>query len=242
MKIGPLSIIFVGLCIGVSVLSFAWFKHWVPNRKQAQLFVERTAEHETVMLQMPAAIKKVQEAEALVAAKKEEWKRISAARSLPGTKEQGGIDLGVHRWQLAMDIPHFRNRVQQDLNRQLKQGGVRVVQGPRIPDPPADPNAVLSYFNYPAMPYPVLIFDFGQVTVTGTYKQITDHLRAWSRMPRYLAVTDRLALQGTSPTLTGTYNLSIVSFIQSREVSPAVPSGGAGGGGGPAPRGRMGGG
>ena len=86
-----------------------------------------------------------------------------------------------------------------------------------------------SFFNYPAIPFPVVIFDFGTITVQGTYRQIMDHVRAYKNMPNYLAVTDGLRIDGTSPNLTGTYNLSIVGFIRAKKIAPAVNEGVASG-------------
>ena len=79
---------------------------------------------------------------------------------------------------------------------------------------------------------------YGGVVVQGTYAQIAANVRGWSRMRKYLAVASGLALSGTSPNLTGTYNLTIVGYIRGDKVYPAVPegaaAGGAGGGAAPA--------
>ena len=63
--------------------------------------------------------------------------------------------------------------------------------------------------------------------------QIMANVRAYKSMPRYLAVADGLAISGTSPNLTGTYNLSIVGFIRTAssifpaDTSAATAPGGA---------------
>ena len=46
-------------------------------------------------------------------------------------------------------------------------------------------------------------------------------------MPNYLAVADGLRLDGTSPNLTGTYNLTIVGFMRTKSLAPDVPEGAA---------------
>jgi hypothetical protein len=103
---------------------------------------------------------------------------------------------------------------------------------------------VETYFNYPAIRFPVAVFDLGQVTVQGTYGQITENVRSWSDMPRYLAVASDLQITGTSPRLTGTYNVTVVAYIRGDKISAPVPEvagavviGGQGGGGGVAPGG-----
>ena len=135
----------------------------------------------------------------------------------------------MNEYQLAIVVPTFRNSMQKMLNNQVKAGGVKVITGPSIPLAPTDPTKILlSYFNYPALP-PVVIFDLGTVTVQGTYQQISDNIKAWTRMPHFLAVADGLRLTGTSPQLTGTYSVSIVGFLQTdptRPIFPPVPPGG----------------
>ena len=54
-----------------------------------------------------------------------------------------------------------------------------------------------------------------------------DNVRAYKTMPHYLAVADGLRIDGTSPNLTGTYNLTIVGFIRAKKIAPAVNEGAA---------------
>ena len=176
------------------------------------------------------AVKRETDAEAMAQKAVNDWNAIAATRTLPDSLDQGGIDLSMNEYQLAIIIPTFRNSIQKAVNNQVKLGGVKVISGPTIPAPPSDPTKILlSYFNYPGLP-PVVIFDLGTVTVQGTYQQITDNIEAWSNMPHYLAVADGLRLQGTSPILTATYQVSIVGFLQTdpihRPIFPPVPQGG----------------
>lgn len=60
-------------------------------------------------------------------------------------------------------------------------------------------------------------------------------------MPNFLAVADGLQITGTSPVLTGTYNLTMVAFIRGDRVFPRVPDGvAAPAGGAPGPGGAPG--
>lgn len=227
MKIGPISVILIGVMVGVIALSFGYFSHWKPKSIETQRYREYrevlAAEH----AKGPQAVRRVEDAVRKRNRAMAEWREIVATRTPPIDPKAGGIDLGYNGWELVNVVHEYRNNIQVALNRQLKAGGVTVVNGPTIPNPPQEPNAILgNYFNYPAIPYPVVIFDLGQVTVRGNFKQITDHVQAWSNMPRYLAVTDRLAFTGTSPNLTGTYNLTIVGFVRGKRLFPPVPTGG----------------
>jgi hypothetical protein len=139
---------------------------------------------------------------------------------------RGGINLNVNAFQLAVDTRRFRNNVQRAVNKQVISGGVKVLSLAPIPgiDVNAPANSILaSYYNYPTIAFPVVIYDLGQVEVEGTYEQILANVRSWSRMPRYLAVADGLTLSGTAPRLRGTYNVSIVGYIRTNGIFPPVP-------------------
>jgi hypothetical protein len=165
-------------------------------------------------MKWPAAEKKVKDAEALGTLTVQQWKNISQAHTLPASPDPNGIDLTIDGWRLAWEMPNFRNRLQAMLNQQVKVGGVKVVQGPVIPLPNLDGDKIISsYFHYPPLNAPVLVFDLGNITVRGTYQQISDNVKAWRDMPRFLAVADGLRLNGTSPNLTGVYQVSIVGFV-----------------------------
>lgn len=235
MKLSALPIILIGLAVGVVVASWAYFHKYALNMEQAKFNNDQADLLEAEAAKMPTAQRRVADAEAMVREREEAWGQIVASRTLP-SQAPVGIDLNQNDWQLAIETRKFRNNAQRALNAQLKRGGVTVIAGPAIPSPDLNAPAILSsYFNYPAVSFPVLIWDLGTVTIRGTYKQISDHIRAWSRMPNYLAVTDGLQINGTSPALTATYNLTVVGYIEVESLYPSVPEGGApaAGGGGP---------
>jgi hypothetical protein len=243
MKLSALPIILIGLAVGVVVLSYAYFHEFAPNMTQAQYNNEHADLLQQEANKMPQAKKRVETAEKLVREREDAWAQIVARRTLPSSLAAGGINLNQDDWHLANDTRKFRNIAQRDLNRQLKRGGVTVVNGPAVPFPDFEAPAVLAnYFNYPAFPFPVVLYDLGQVTVRGTYQQISDHIRAWSTMPNYLAVTDGLQITGTAPQLTATYNLSVLGYLEVPGLFTPVPEGAGGGapgtaGGGTAPAG-----
>jgi hypothetical protein len=250
MKIGALPIFLIGLAVGVIALSYAYFREWMPNKTEAMYYQELRQQREAEGAKLPAAEKRVEDAKAMVNEKAAEWRNVVEQHTPPANLSSGGINLAVNAWQLTVDARTFRNNVQRALNAQVRRGGVTVVNGPTVPFPDEDATTVVAnYFNYPAIPFPVVIFDLGTVTVQGTYAQIMANVRSWSGMRGYLAVADGLALTGTSPQLTGTYNLSLVGYIRGDRVYPAVPAGaapssdgGGFGGGGPVGAGPVGGG
>lgn len=225
MKLSPATIYIFGLAVFVIFFSFGLFWHYMPNMAEANLWEENYKSLEIAANQQKAAEKRVQDAKDLVNAKAATWNAVVAKRTPPPALARGGINLSVNTWQLSVDTQRYRNNVQRAVNAQLRRGGVTVVNGPLVPGPDvnAPANSLLAtYFNFPAYPFPVVIYDLGPVTVQGRYEQIMANVRAYRTMPNYLAVADGLRIDGTSPNLTGTYNLSIVGFIRAKQVFPAA--------------------
>lgn len=229
MKLSGLTFFLIGLSVALIALSYAWFYHGAPNMQMAENDRNLEAALDVEIGKERQAKKRVEEAKKLVDERTAKWRETVLARTPAPSVEGGGINLAVNAWQLTVDSQRFRNNIQRAVNRQVKIGGVRVINGPAIPSPEMEATSILAdYYNYPVLKFPVVIFDLGQVTVQGTYKQITDNVRAWSTMPNYLAVASGLQITGTSPNLTGTYSLTIVGYIRATEVFPPVPEGAAG--------------
>lgn len=236
MKLSFGAILVLGISIAIIALSFGLFKFFLPNMQETANYREYKAQLETEANKRPAAIRRVEQAIETVQGEARSWQEIVAKRTPPPTLAAGGIDLSVNRWQLTVDVRQFRNNVQRAVNRQVKMGGVTVVNGPEVP-PFSDSalNLVERDFNFPAVPFPIVMYDFGTITVRGALPQIFRNVEAWSEMPGYLAVTSGLRLTGTSPNLTATYSLSVIGYIRGDQIFPPVPevagSGGQGGAG-----------
>lgn len=168
------------------------------------------------------------------------WSAIVATRTPSTAVSQGGINLDVTAWQLPVDARSYRNSVQKLINKQLQYGGVKLPNGGPLIAPMGESQPeVLASLNYPAYAFPVAVFELAGITVQGTYEQIMTNYKGWGHVDRYIAMPDGLALTGTSPMLTGTYNVIIVGFIRAKSIYPPQPdqvlaggAGGAGGGGG----------
>jgi hypothetical protein len=237
MKISALSIIVLGLAIGLVVLSYGFFEKWVPNTTEAQYQRDYQQQLITEINKTKQAEQNFVQAEKMRDEKAAEWQAVVAAKT-PPLGLPNGINLSVDPWQLAIDAPKFRDSAQRQINAQLKVGGVKVISGPEVPAPEPNSTALLaSYFNTATFGYPIVIWELGQVTVSGTYKQITANVRAWSHMKGFLAVTDGLAITGTDTPLTGTYNLVVVGYLKGSNFfggvnEPAVAASTAATGGG----------
>jgi hypothetical protein len=234
MKLSPLTIILIGASILIMALSYGFFQHYLPNSTEAGYYRTFAEQLEAEGNQLPAAENRLKKAEELVTTKAAEWRAVVATKTpLPDVNARG-VNLNVDGWQLTVDTKKFRDNIQRAVNAQIVKGGVKVVgAGPQVPMPTDNAADVLaSFYNYPAIAFPVVILDLGTITVTGTEAQIMENHRAWKNMPRYLAVAHNLAISGTSPNLTGTYDVTMVGYIRGKQIFPAVPQGGAPSGGG----------
>ncbi|MBN9500395.1 MAG: hypothetical protein BGO01_03435 [Armatimonadetes bacterium 55-13] len=239
MKLSPITIILIGLSILIMALSYGLFQHYLPNKAEAANFNTFAEQLKTEGDKLPQAEKRLKNAKERVSQYADQWRGVVETRTPEASLAARGVDISVDLWQLVKDTRDFRNNVQRAINAQLVKGGVKVVgDGPLIETPTDSAQEILAgFYNYPAIAFPVTIFNLGQVTVEGTYEQILENVRAWKNMPHYLAVADGLSLEGTSPHLRGTYSVTVVGYIRGKKIYPSVPESGATGGttgGGPA--------
>lgn len=228
MKISPLTIFVGWLAIAMITLTYGFSKR-APIMEEVANYIK----YRDGMIQQqklwPQAVKKVNDATTLGKKEVAEWQQISSSQTLPAPPMAGSIDLSMDDEHLAEHIVDYRNQLQEMLNNQVKAGGVTVIQGPVIPPPPTTGDQIVStYFHFPPQTAPVLVFDLGSVTVQGTFAQISENMKAWSRMPHFLAVADGLRMQGTAPKLTATYQVSIVGFVavpSTKYIFPPMPDG-----------------
>jgi hypothetical protein len=246
------TVVIISVAVSLIFLSYGIFHESKPKLTQAAYDRDYANALADQANKMPQAKKRQERAIALVKQKSQDWNMYVATHTPPDTLRAGGIDISEDPYKLSMDTWIFRDTIQKAVNKQLKEGGVKLVgDGPSIPVP-SDINNVSgllsSYYHYPGIKFPVLLFDLGQIQVQGTYKQIMNHIEAYKSMPNYLAMADGLRLEGTAPLLTGTYNLTIVGFIRGTKVFGSIPeqssgasTGGFGGPGGiPGGAGRFG--
>ena len=246
MKLTPLTIFLLALSISAVILSLGFFQHWKPKTAEAANYRTLQEQLEGIGSQLSKQKKNVADATQLRAEAATQWQSVVLRKTPPSTVEQGGINLGVDRFHLINDAFNFRNSIQADLNRQLRVGGVRVLDAPRVPPFPDNALTIVEEgFNYPRLGFPARVYDFGTVRIEGTMAQIRQNVESWSTMPNYLAVVDGLRIDGTPPKLTASYNLSLLVYIRAKDIYPPVPEvagaeAPAGGGGGNAPGGREG--
>ena len=244
MKLSFWTIIIMAISVAFAILAFGYFQQFAPTQTAIANYNAYREQLEREANKRGAADRRVLDAQREVAKADNVWRGYVATRTPETDVSRGGISLAVNEYQLSVDTQKFRNSIQRAVNAQVKKGGVKVispeVRGPADTD--GTSGLLAEYYNYQTIGFPVVIFDLGTVTVTGTYDQIMANVRSYKTMPRYLAVTDGLVISGTSPHLTGTYNLSIVGFIRGKEVFPSVAAAGAAGAAGAVAPGRPGGG
>ncbi len=242
MKLSPLTIILIGVAIFIMAISYGLFQHFLPNSKEAGYYRDYAEQLQTEADNLPRAQGRLDNAIKLVETKASEWRAVVADKTPHPDVYNRGVNLNVDPWQLTVDTPKFRNNIQRAVNAQLVRGGVKIVgSGPLVPMPTDSASGILaSFYNYPAIAFPVVIQELGQVTVEGTEAQIMENVRSWKNMPRYLAVASNLSISGTSPNLRGTYTVTLVGYIRGKDIFPNPPEGGSPAGGGNTGLGRPG--
>lgn len=224
MKLSALTFYVIGFCLCIMGLTFGYVT-WKPNNDETKALVANTNAANDEAAKKSRADKRVADAKKLVEAEAAKWRSIAAVKSPPPNLKDGGIDISENGAQLIVDSRQFRNSVQTAVNKQVRVGGVKLLtDGPFVTEPGQTASTILAeYYNYPAIPFPVVIFDLGTISVSGTYEQICKNVRAWSAMPNYLAVADGLRIEGTSPHMTGTYQVSLVGYVHGNKLFTTLP-------------------
>lgn len=99
------------------------------------------------------------------------------------------------------------------LERFIRSSGVTLLSDIKIPAPPVNPNDPLFSLDY----FPVSI---GTISVRGNFKDILSHIKKWNSCNRLVQI-DLPSLEGPSPTLTSSYNLTV--YIFPRKTAKDVP-------------------
>ncbi len=224
LRLGTLTVLIMAISISLAILSWSYFWHYQPDIDTAK---DQTALakslHDNASTAPQAEVRK-EKAQTQVAQVFEQWRNIVVNHAPPASTAAGGINLDISSLYMPVYAHQFRNSLQMAVNKQVLIGGVKVIAGPTVPDPGDSGAEIISnFFNYPAIPFPVVIFDLGQITVQGSYQQIKANVEAWASMPNYFAVADGLALNGTSPILTGTYSVSMIGYIRGKSIYPGMP-------------------
>jgi len=224
MKVSGWVIICIALAFGLCTLAFAWWDVYQPNETAAGYMANYLGQLDTQAGHKAAAEARVRTAIKMVGDASKDWD-VYVDSKTPANSLPQGINIMENPYQLVVDSPKYRNSAQRAFNTQLRVGGVKIVSAPQIPDPGlSEADILASYYNYPGFSFPVVLWELGSVTVTGTYAQIMKNVRSWSNMPHYLAVVDGLKLDGTAPILTASYNVTIVGFIKAKSMYPTTPS------------------
>jgi hypothetical protein len=212
------------IVVAAVLIAVTWAGFWLqkigPDSTEIGYWQEQNEKLDTII--SPASQKRAQNRVREALQKKYEaelnWKRVVEARTPPESQ----INMIPHRWQVVVDARRWHGRVERDVNAWFRKTNVRLIDPlvVTVPYPTDRPNELIQYyFNYPAFPFPICIWDLGVITVEGSYERIMAHIRSWSRMPNYIASVRGLSLTGTGNSLRGTYGLTLLAYVNTKEVS-----------------------
>lgn len=226
-RLSPLTFAIVGFVLVAMIFSGFFFLKIKPEREEIGYYAEKSLELEGIISQdsRSRAVERVRNAMQKVRDAEVAWKQVTTWR----TPSAGTFNMTPNRWQLVVNTRRWHGRAESDLNRWVRRNGVALVSPPRllVPYPTDQPNDLVQYyFNYPALPFPVAIWDLGTVTVQGTWAQIMQNVRSWSTIPGYIASVRGLSITGTGSRLQGTYGLTVVVYVNTPYVSGGPAEGG----------------
>jgi hypothetical protein len=224
MKLASRDYCYIGASCCIIVLAYSFFYKIAPLNEQINSYKEYNEKLSFEFSKLSLARKRVELAKKTLVDLSNEWQEIVEKMTPVTSVRNGGIDLSVNRWQLTVDARRYRDALQLRLNQQMRSTGVHIVRGPEVAFPPLTAGEIVeSYFNYPAIPFPIAIFNLGTVEVEGTLEQINGHVTAWNQFKNCIALTHNLTIKGTAPRLTASYHLSLLSYVRGNKIGALVP-------------------
>jgi hypothetical protein len=227
-KLNPLTYVIVGVILMLTTFLGFYFLKIRPEQEEIGYWMDKNQKLDQIISEpsKQAAVDRVRDALTKVSDAQSTWKLIAARR----TPSVGAMNLTPQRWQVVVNARRWHGQVEQDLRHWINHGGVRLVSpagGLQVPFPTDKPNELVQYyFNYPAFPFPIAIWDLGPITVSGSYDRIISHVKSWSAIPHYIAEVRGLSLTGTGNQLQSTYGLTVVAYINTDYVSGGPAEGG----------------
>lgn len=206
----------IGVVLSIIAGVLLYFFLSKPVIESTQAINTQAEADETAAAKKPEYERELADAKKTVARANASWARYDR-QYMPDINVKDRIKAMNQLWQEQIKV--LGPKVQKHLYADKK---VRVVQANlQLAPPPTDPNAVAMQ--------KAITYDFGNITVVGTFKDIMAHVSRWNKFER-LALADGLTLSGNSPNLTGTYNLRVFVFMHGTDnIGPEVPSAGGGG-------------
>ncbi|MEO7453602.1 MAG: hypothetical protein ABIV13_02430 [Fimbriimonadales bacterium] len=219
-RLSALTYVIVGVVLMAMIFGGFWFLKIRREKEEIGYYAKKSAELDVINSQdsQNRAVERVRNAMQQVRDAEVAWKQVTSWR----TPAAGTFNMTPNRWQLVVNTRRWHGRAEADLNRWVRRNGVTMTSPARllVPYPTDQPNDLVQfYFNYPALPFPVAIWDMGTITVQGTWDQIMQNVRSWSTIPGYIASVRGLSITGTGSRLQGTYGLTVVVYVNTPYVS-----------------------
>jgi Tfp pilus assembly protein PilO len=205
-------IVIIGVVLGLLAAVGIYFAAIKPvNESIAEL------QSETEGYQTKAATKPTAEKALATAQQKQAVERINLQRwetkYMRLGPEQAFFSLKDPQQAMILLWKEHANTVGPLLTKFIRRSGVRLVSQIQIPGAPVDPNAI----NTKEYTVPL-----GQVQVVGTFANINRFLRSVQNAPRLLRVNN-VELQGQSPNISATVDMTMIVLPRDTEKFQAVP-------------------
>jgi Tfp pilus assembly protein PilO len=224
LKVLHIVIIFVvvyAICAGG--LYFALIK---PKNEELAKQAAARDERATKAARLPSVQRAAEEAERIKAETERKYARYRATKMPKNVEKMNPVDPAVYEVALWQEHARVLGPLLMD---HIQRQPVRFSSQVSVPTMSVNPSE---------LPQDIIHIPIQGITVTGTYRDILKFLRSWNNFPRVVTI-DSLTMQGFSPFVTATINLTVHIFPEpippgktARVIEPfgSVQGGGAGGG------------
>jgi hypothetical protein len=217
-KITQWQVWIIGVVLSLIAGLIIYFMLWKPEMEKQVAEKSRFDAADQIAQQRPTFERELREANRKVVEANAKWARYD--RALMPDIDVSNLITGMRQlWNEQIKVlgPKIEKFLRQDKSVQIVQASIA------LPPPPTDPNLVNQK---------VFVYDLGNITVVGTFRDILNHVTRWNSFDR-LMMADGLTLAGNSPRLAGTYNLRCFVFTHGTDKPGSqIPAATAGQGGG----------
>lgn len=223
-------IVIIGAVLGILIAAGVFFAAIKPKQDvmaevvaEEEGYEQKAATRSSVEKKLASAKQQQATSRIKLLAYESRYMRLGPERAFLSVKDRQKAMILLWKEQANTMGPLLRNFI--------RRSGVRLVTPIQVPGAPVDPNQInVNEYTVP----------LGQIQVVGRFDQINNFLRSIRNAPRLLRVNN-VTLEGTSPNITGTIDLTMIVLPRDSEAAtepvPLATGEGAVDGGGATPGG-----
>lgn len=212
-KLRPIHVIIIGAVVCIAIISLLYFLVITKYNDRIAALKARETAAQSVVDTLPAAQRSLAEAITNFNMTKARYSRVEQRKMAPVSFEDRTEGM-IAQWKEQGEV------LGPMLNSFMKKAKIKNTASFSVQAAGVNPNQLETY---------LIRLPVGSVTVTGTFREILDHIKIWQDFGR-LVQLDGLSISGQSPNLTGSYSVTVIQFPRGG-VGPDIPMASGSGGG-----------